>query len=468
MKPGHSSTHQPGLGESLRERMRGTVLYAGDAGYDEARGVFNGRFDRRPAAVARCASVEDVQTVLGVARDGGLRVSIKSGGHDFAGNSASEGGLVIDVGPLNHVRIDRNTKTARIGAGATWGAFDREAQAHGLATPGPTVSTVAVGGSTLGGGTGYLTRRFGLSVDNLISAEVVTACGDRLRTTETQHADLFWALRGGGGNFGIATEFEFRLHEVGPQILAGQRIYPIEQAREVLRFHREFMAGAPDEVQAFPVVFRVPPVAAFPAEFHGQLAVDLVVAHTGSIDAGEHALAGLRRFGKPFLDTIGPMPYTVVQQTFDPGSPKGLRYYSKGHYLDAMTDGAIDTVLEHLSGFAGPLSIAYFEPLGGAVARVRPDATAFPHRQAFCSFHVLAGWSEAAEDRIVMDWAASLHRAMATHANGGVYVHLLDFDEKARVPAAYGDNYSRLARIKAKYDPDNFFSMNHNVEPART
>jgi FAD/FMN-containing dehydrogenase len=446
--------------------MRGTVLWPGDAGYDEARRVWNARFDRRPAAVARCATGRDVQAVMAVARESGLPVSVRGGGHDYAGYSVCDDGLVIDVGPMDRVRIDRAAKTAHVGAGVTWGAFDREAQAVGLATTGPTVSTVGVAGSTLGGGTGYLARRFGLSLDNLLSADVVTAAGDLLRASESENADLFWALRGGGGNFGIVTGLEFRLHEVGPEVLAGQVVYRIEDAGEVLRFYREFMAAAPDEVQCYPVIFRVPPATAFPAESHGQLAIDLVVAHTGAIGAGEKALSALRRLGDPILSAIAPTSYTAVQQTFDPGTPKGHRWYSKAHYLDGLTDAAIDTLLEHVRGFSGPLSIVYLEPMGGALARIRPDATAFAHRGAAHSFHVLAGWSDAGEDRAVMDWAASLHRAMAPHANGGVYVNLLDPDERDRVRAAYGPNYDRLAGIKAKYDPGNLFRMNHNIEPA--
>lgn len=461
-----TSSRSSKTGESLRDRMRGTVFWPGEAGYDEARTVWNARFDRRPAAVARCATATDVQAVLAVARESGLPVSVRGGGHDYAGNSVCDGGLVIDVGPMDRARIDRAARTARVGAGATWGAFDREAQAAGLATTGPTVSTVGVAGSTLGGGTGYLARRFGLSLDNLISADVVTAAGDLLRASEAENADLFWALRGGGGNFGIVTGLEFRLHEVGPEVLAGQVVYRIEDAGEVLRFYREFMAAAPDEVQCYPVILRVPPVTAFPPESHGQLAIDLVVAHTGAIGEGEKVLSPLRRLGDPILNAIAPTSYIAVQQTFDPGTPKGHRWYSKAHYLDGLTDDAIDTLLEHVRGFSGPLSIVYFEPMGGALARIRPDATAFPHRGAAHSFHVMAGWSDAGEDRAVMDWAASLHRAMAPHANGGVYVNLLDPDEPGRVRAAYGPNYARLAEIKAKYDPANLFRMNHNIEPA--
>jgi FAD/FMN-containing dehydrogenase len=458
--------HSSRTGERLRERMRGTVLSPGDAGYDEARMVWNARFDRRPAAIALCSTEGDVQAALAVARESGLPVSVRGGGHDYAGYGVCDDGLVIDVGPINQVRIDRASKTAHVGAGATWGAFDREAQAVGLATTGPTVSTVGVAGSTLGGGTGYLSRRFGLSLDNLLSADVVTAAGDRLRASDREHEDLFWALRGGGGNFGIVTGLEYRLHEVGPEVLAGQVVYRIEDAGAVLRFYREFMAAAPDEVQCYPVIFRVPAVPAFPAEFQGQLAIDLVVAHTGAIDAGEKALAPLRGLGHPILSAIAPTSYTAVQQTFDPGTPKGHRWYSKAHYLDALTDGAIDTLLEHIRDFAGALTIVYFEPMGGVLARIRPDATAFPHRAAAHSFHVLAGWSDADDDQAVMSWAASLHRAMARHANGGVYVNLLDPDEAGGVRAAYGPNYERLARIKATYDPGNLFRLNHNIEPS--
>jgi FAD/FMN-containing dehydrogenase len=372
---------------------------------------------------------------------------------------------MVDLSSMTGVRVDPDAKTAQVQAGATWGDFDHEAQAFGLATTGATVSTVGVAGCTLGGGTGHLARKCGLSLDNLISADVVTADGSFVHASEEENPDLFWGLRGGGGNLGVVTSFEFRLHEVGPEVLTGQILHPMADAAEGLRFYRDFMADAPDALQAYAFFVHVPPIPAVPEHYHGETALDFVVTYAGDQETGEEVFRPLRAFGDPILDAVRPQPYTALQQTFDEGVPKGQRCYSKAHYLDALPDAALDTVVEHVDPLPGPFSMVYFEPMGGAIGRVDPTATAFPHREAAYGFHVLTGWSDADQDAEIMDWTRDFHSAMAPYASGGVYVNLLGADEEARVPSAYGHNHDRLARLKNKYDPENLFRINHNVAP---
>lgn len=449
----------------LRERMRGSVLVPGDDGYDAARTIWNARLASQPAAVARCTGTADVMAVVDAPQKNDLRLSIKGGGHDYAGRSAGKGGLMVDLSPMDGVHVDPNAKTAQVEAGATWGVFDHEAQAFGLATTGATVSAVGVAGSTLGGGNGYLARKHGLALDNLISADVVTAEGELVHASEHENADLFWGLRGGSGNLGIVTSFTFRLHEVGPTVLAGQIVHPMTAARGALQFYRDFMANAPNELQAYAFFIHIPPIPAFPEAYHGKTALDFVVAYAGDPEAAEDVLQPLRDFGDPILDGVHPQPYTTLQTMFDEGVPEGNRWYSKAHYLDCLSDAAIDTVVERVDPLPSPSSMVYFEPLGGTIRQVDPTATAFPHREAAYSFHILTGWSEPEKDDAIMEWTRDFHTAMTPYSNGGVYVNLLGADEKDRIPAAYGTNYDRLAQIKGAWDPENFFRMNHNVEP---
>lgn len=451
--------------QTLQERLRGSVLTPGDADYDEARSLWNGMFDPRPGAIARCTHSDDVIAAVNFARENGVLLSVRSTGHSYAGNSVCEGGLVIDLSAMNAVRVDPTAKKAHVQPGATWGEIDHETQAHGLATTGATVSTVGVAGYTLGGGTGYLARKRGLSLDNLLSVDVVTASGDLLHASENQNADLFWGLRGGSGNLGIVTSFEFALHEVGPEVLAGQIVYPFEQAREVLRYWRDFMAEAPEELQCYAFIIHIPPIPAFPEEFHGKTALDLVAAYVGPVADGEQVLQSLRSFGRPILDGVFPQPYTALQQTFDAGMPKGLRWYSKAHYFDRLSDDAIDTLLSYTDPLPGPYTAVYFEPGGGAVGRIDPAATAFPHREAAFGFQIFPGWADPAADAELTGWARDFYGAMAPFATDGVYVNLLGHDEEERVRAAYGRSYGRLAQLKERYDPANLFRVNHNVVP---
>lgn len=452
--------------QSLRGRIRGPVVAADDTGYDETRKIWNGRFDRRPAAIARCTGPDDVLAALDIARRNGLLVSVRSGGHDYAGNGVCDAGLVIDLSQMNAVAVDRASKTVRVQPAARWGAIDAETQALGLATTGGTVSTVGVAGYTLGGGSGYLSRKYGLALDNLLSADVLTASGEIVRASSTDNADLFWGLRGGSGNFGIVTSLELRLHELGTQVLAGQIIHPLEDAPDVLRMYRSFMAEAPDDVQCYAFFIRVPPLAAFPERLHGKVAIDLVVCHAGAMAEGEKRVAPLRAFGAPVLDTVAPVPYAALQQSFDAGMAGGNRWYSKAHYLRDLPDAAIETIVAQVEALPGEFTMVYLEPEGGAIGRVDRTATAFPHRDAPFALHIFPGWTKAADDDAMMEWARTFHREMNPYPTGGVYVNLLGGDEQDGARSAYGANYERLVDLKRKYDPDNLFRVNHNVDPA--
>lgn len=452
--------------EELAEAAGGRLYPPGEDGYEQGRRVWNGRFDRHPTAVIRCHDADDVRAAVDFARRRGVRLAVKGGGHSNAGHSTIEDGLLIDLSPMKRVEVDPDTRTARVQPGVTWGEFNPVAEKHGLATPGGTVSSVGVAGFTLGGGTGYLLRKHGMAIDNLLSAEVVTADGRVVHAAADENPELFWALRGGGGNFGVVTSFEFRLHEVGPQVLAGQIMHRFEDTPDLLRFFRDFMTAAPEDLQCYPFFLRIPPIDAFPEELHGRLVLDFVVFHTDAGPQGEAVLRPLLELGDPIMTAVGPQSYSSVMEAFDAGLPAGQRYGSRAHYLSGLTDGVIDTIMTHMPGMTGELSAAYLEPLGGAAARVDPSATAFPHRGAAYSFHLMPGWTEPGRDAEVMAWAGACHDAMARHATGGVYVNLLGPDEEDRISAAYGANHQRLAEVKKKWDPENLFRSTYSIDPA--
>lgn len=451
------------IGRRLAGRIHGSVLEPADRDFDEARSTANGRFDRRPDLIVRCQDAGDVRTCVRFARDEGLRLSVKGGGHSYAGNTVGDGGLLIDLSLMKAIRVDVESGTATVEPGVTCGELDRATQAHGLATPIPTVSSVGVIGAALGGGTGYLSRKHGLTLDNLVSVDLVTADGRQIRASEREHPDLFWALRGAGANFGVVTSLQLRLHRVGPEVLAGQIIYPFDQGIELLRCYRDFVAAAPDEFQCYPFMFRIPPLDVFPERFHGHPALDFVLCHMDPAATGY--VRPLRELGETILDQVGPTSYTSLQKSFDANLPKGQRYYSKAHYLNDLSEASIETIVAHVPGFQGALSAAYLEPLGGAIAAVDASATCFGGRDADYSFHILAGWIDPADDEAVMTWARTFHDAMTPHATGGVYVNLLGDDESKRVPAAYGESYRRLVELKTEWDPHNLFHMNQNIRP---
>lgn len=450
----------------LRQQVAGTVIAPDDAAYEAARQIWNARCQRDPAIIVECSTAADVAAAIGFARVHDLELAVRSGGHDYAGNSTCEGGVLVDLSRMASVQVDSGARVIRVGPGATWGDVDQATRSFGLATPGATVSTVGVAGFALGGGGGHLTRKLGLACDNLVAAEIVTADGRQVRASADENPDLWWALRGGGGNFGVATSFELRLHELGPEVLAGQVIHRFDDAPAVLRHYRDFMATAADEIQCWAFILRLPPLPVFPEDLHGQPVIDLLVSHAGPIDDAQIALRPLREFGHPVLDAVEPQPFTELQRAFDAGMGKGKRWYSRAQYLRALPDEAITTLLEHVERLPGEFTTAYLGAEGGACGRIPPDATAFPHRDAAFSLHFFPGWTDPGDDADIMRWAREAHRAMAPHATGGVYVNMLAEDEADRVGAAYGGNYERLARLKRKWDPENVFRGNHNIPPA--
>jgi FAD/FMN-containing dehydrogenase len=443
--------------------VEGRGIRPGDADFDAGREVWNARFDRSPDLVIRCLAPSDVAASVRWAVAHDVPLFVKGGGHSYAGHTVGAGGLLLDLSPMSGIKVRAEQRRVAVQAGATWAALDSATQHHGLATTGPTVSSVGVAGSTLGGGTGWLSRKFGHSLDNLVSAELVTVQGDLVTASADTEPDLFWGLRGAGHNLGIVTSLEFEVHEVGPQVLAGQIIYPFDEAERMLAAFAEFMASAPDELQCLPFTFRVPPIDAFPAELHGEPVLDFVVFHTDP--AAFDAVAPLRSLGTAILDAVGPMEYTAVQRSFDANLPAGQRYYSTAHDLHDLSDAAIADFAKFVRTSEGAFTASYFEPHGGAVGRVRATATAMGGRDAEYGFHVIAGWQDPADDDAVMGWAHAFGETMAAHATGGVYLNLIAEDQQNRVPSAFSDA-ARVADLKRAWDPDNVLRGNHNVSPS--
>jgi FAD/FMN-containing dehydrogenase len=441
----------------LRASLRGPLLQPADPGYDTARKIDNAMIDRRPALIARCAGVADVLGAVRFARKHDVLVSVRAGGHNVAGNAVCDGGLVIDVSPMKGIRVDPGGRTAQAQAGVTWGELDAEAQAFGLATTGGVISTTGIAGLTLGGGVGWLNGRFGLACDNLISADVVTADGQFLRASEQENAELFWGLRGGGGNFGIVTSFEFRLHPLGPMVLSGPVFHPAARAREVLRFYREFSAGEPDELTTYAGLLTGP---------DGTPLVGLVPCYAGPPEQGEKLVERLRKFGPPAVDMIGPMPYVAVQRMFNDAFPPGRYSYWKSSLAPEITDQLIDAVAEHMARVPSPHSAVMLEHYHGAYSRPAPSATAYRHRRPTYDVVIIANWTDPADNERNIAWARELFAAVQPHVSPAAYVNFLDQDDGAdRIRAAYGENYDRLVALKRKYDPTNFFRMNQNVRP---
>jgi hypothetical protein len=437
--------------------MRGPLLRPGDAGYDDARTLWNGMIDRRPALIARCAGVADVINSVNFARTNDLLVSVRGGDHSLAGHSVCDGGLMIDLASMKSVHVDARKRTARAEGGARWGDFDRETQAFGLATTGGTNSDTGIGGLTLGGGLGWLAGKYGLACDNLLSADVVTSDGRLVTASTTENEELFWGLRGGGGNFGIVTSFEYQLHRVGPTILGGMVIHPFERAKDVLRFYSDFSTAIPDEVNTLGVLLTTP---------EGLRVVAIAVGYNGSIEDGEKALEPLRAFGPPLADQISPMPYTALQTMTDAVFPRGRQYYWKASLMGHISDGAIATIIEYFSAVPSPHTVLGFQQLGNAANRVGPDETAFSHRDALYDFLMLSGWEDPSEAERNIRWTRELSDAIQPFLHGGIYVNAFAEDSKQGIRAAYRPKtYERLVALKNKYDPKNLLRLNPNIKP---
>jgi FAD/FMN-containing dehydrogenase len=444
--------------EALGSSFRGEVLTPGDAGYEAARRLWNGMIDRRPAVIVRCTGAEDVIAAVRFCARENIHPAIRAGGHNVAGLASVDGGLVIDVSPMKRIAIDPAGRTARAESGLTWGEFDAATQAHGLATTGGLVSTTGIAGLTLGGGVGWLMGRCGLSCDNTLAYDVVTADGTLVTASEDEHPDLFWALKGGGGNFGVVTSITYRLHPVST-VISGMLVHPMSRAREVLAFYRDFVtAGLPDELVVYAGAVSTP---------DGMPVIALIPSWTGEdLDAGERAIAPLRAFGPPVADLVQRMPYVAMQGMIDAAAGYGLRSYWKSHFLRALPDEAIDTFVRFAEARTSPRSFLLLEHAHGAVSRVASDATAFPIRGHQFDFVTISLWEDPAEDARHVAYTRAFYAAMHPWSASQVYVNTLDADDGARVAEAYGGNFERLARIKAKYDPANRFRHNQNIRPA--
>jgi FAD/FMN-containing dehydrogenase len=464
---GSATKLSPELITELRGKVRGAVLAPGESGFDAARTIWNAMIDRRPALIIRAAGAADVIQAVTLARTHGLVIAIKGGGHNIAGNAVCDGGLMLDLSAMKSVRIDPKARTARVEPGVTLGDLDREAQAFGLATPVGINSITGIAGLTLGGGIGWIGRRYGLTVDNLLAADVVTADGKLLHASATENPGLFWAIRGGGGNFGVVTSFEYRLHPVGPQVLAGLIVFPQSQARTLLQQYRKISAAAPRDLTIWVVMRKAPPLPFLPPEVHGTDILVFAVCYCGDLAKGKKAVAPLRALGKPLADIVGPVPYTGWQTAFDPLLTPGARNYWKSHDFLKLSDPLLDVLVDYARRVPSPETEVVIAQLGGAINKVPVAGTPYPHRNIEYLVNVHTRWTHASQDQQCIAWARELFDAMTPHATGGVYVNFMPEDETQRVKAgAYARNYRRLATLKAKYDPKNLFRMNQNIKPA--
>ena len=450
----------------LKGLLRGELLETNDAGYDDARSVWNAMIDRRPALIVRCAGTADVRASLAYARNHQLRLAVRGGGHNIAGSALCDDGLVIDLSRMKSVQVDPERRRAWVEGGATLRDFDHEAQAYGLATPLGINSTTGVAGLTLGGGFGWLSRTLGLAADNLLSAEMVTADAGRLQVSATEHPDLFWAIRGGGGNFGVVTRFEFALHPVGPQITAGLIVYPFDQARAVLQQYRDAVASMTPDLTVWAVLRKAPPLPFLAPQVHGQDVLVLPVFSPSPSDAVDAAIARMAKLGEPLGMHVGPMPYAAWQQIFDPMLTPGARNYWKSHNFAQLSDEAIDVVMRYAGNLPTSQCEIFLGLLGGQAGAPPPQATAYPHRDALYVMNVHTRWEDPADDERCIAWARDFFADATPYASGGVYVNFMPQDEGERTSDAYGANYARLAQIKATYDPDNLFRTNQNIRPA--
>jgi FAD/FMN-containing dehydrogenase len=440
----------------LSTRFSGVLLRPNESGYDEARKIHNGMIDRKPAIIARCLGAADIVDAVKFARANSLELSVRGGGHNVAGRAVCDGGLMVDLSLAKGVDVDPAGRTARAQGGVTWREFNRETQLHGLATTGGVVSTTGIAGLTLGGGVGWLMAKYGLATDNLISAEVITASGDVLRADESENADLFWALRGGGGNFGVVSSFEYRLHPVGP-VTSGLIAYPIGEARNVLKFFREVTSALPDDLTVFAGLLHAPDGA--------QIAV-LVVCHCGSRDEAEAALGPVKAFGSPLMNTIGPATYEATNMMLDGGFPRGALNYWKSSFIRELSDQAVDTMVARFAQCPSPMSAMVLEHIHGAATRVGISDTAFPHRREGYQVVIVSEWTDPANNNPNIVWARESYDAMRPYFSSARYVNYLGDDEgDDAVEAAYGPNYPRLRTLKRKYDPTNLFRLNQNIRP---
>jgi FAD/FMN-containing dehydrogenase len=450
------------------ESLSGELLLPGDKGYDLGRRVWNGMIDKHPAMIAYCGDVDDAVKSVDFARTHELITAVRSGGHNVAGNSVCDGGIVIDLSRMKGIEVNAASRVARAQAGLTWGEFDRATQARGLATTGGIVSQTGIAGLTLGGGIGWLMRKFGVTCDNLLSVNMITADGRLVTASADENQDLFWGVRGGGGNFGIVTGFEYRLHQVGP-VLAGTVYYPAARARELLRFYRDYIAELPDELTTMFAYMAAPHTPALFRLLGDGPATAIHICYAGLIETGERLLRPLRDFGPPLADAVRIMPYAELQSMLDSGAPPNLQNFWKSSYLESLSDEAIEVLAAYCEGVTSPLSQVHLQHLGGLVRRVGEDEMAFSHRDASCVLNIVTKWKDPRESEKHIKWTRDFEAAMRPYSTGGVYVNFLGEEGEERVKAAYGPaKYGRLAALKSKYDPANFFRLNQNIKPEIT
>jgi len=450
--------------EKLRGTIKGSVLVPADPGYEEARQIWNAMINRRPAVIVQCVQAEDVPLVIRFARKNGLELSIRGAGHNIAGNAVCDNGVMIDFSRMKKVRVDARKRRAYVEPGATLADLDEATQAHGLATPVGINSTTGIAGLTLGGGFGWLTRKYGMTIDNLVSVDMITAEGEKMRASQNENADLFWAIRGGGGNFGVVTQFEFQLFPVGPEIVAGLIVFPFDQAKQILTKYRQFVNSAPEELNVWMVLRQAPPLPFLPKTVHGKEVVVLPVFYSGAAAEAEKLIAPLRTFGTALGEHIGAQPYVQWQKAFDPLLTPGARNYWKSHNFTELADGALNSIIEFAGKLPSPQCEIFIGLIAGAANRIAADAMAYGHRDARFVLNVHGRWDEATDDQKCIGWAREFFKASAPYASGGAYINFMTAEEGDRVAAAYGSNYERLVAIKRRYDPENVFHLNQNIK----
>jgi FAD/FMN-containing dehydrogenase len=459
------TTQMSTMKEKLGALIKGNVVVPDNPGYEQARQIWNAMIDRRPAMMVQCADADDVAPAIDFARRNRLELSIRGGGHNIAGSSLSDRGLTIDFSKMKGVRVDAGKRRAFVQPGATLADLDEATMAHGLATPVGINSTTGIAGLTLGGGFGWLTRKYGMTIDNLVAVDMITVDGKKVRASKIENEDLFWAIRGGGGNFGVITQFEFQLFPVGPEIFAGLMVFPFSQAKQILKSYREFVNSAPEDLNVWALLRKAPPLPFLPENVHGKEVVVLPIFYCGPMSEAERLIAPLRDFGAAHGEHLGPQPYVQWQKAFDPLLTPGARNYWKSHNFTELADGALDPIIE----FAGKLPSSQCEIFVGLIAgapnRIAPDAMAYGHRDAKFVLNVHGRWDEAKDDRKCIDWARDFFKASAPYASAGAYVNFMTAEESDRVASAYGANYARLVEAKRKYDPDNVFHLNQNIKP---
>lgn len=463
-KTGNQTTLEAETISAFHQTLRGLILYPGDSGYDDARRIWNGMIDRRPALIVRCTGAADVIDAVHFARTHDLLISVRGGGHNVTGNAVCEGGLMIDLSLMDGVHVDPAARSVRAQGGATWGDVDRETQVFGLAAPGGVVSTTGIAGLTLGGGLGWLRRKYGLSCDNLLSVDIVTADGQLRKVSAQEHSDLFWGIRGGGGNFGIATSFEFRLYPVGPEVMLANVMYPLEQAKQVMTAWREFMAAAPDEISSVCMFWSVPAVEMIPSELWHKKIVAVAALYAGDAGTGETMLQPLRTLAEPVLDLSHRLPYRTVQSLFDPFFPTGRYYYLKSTDLTSLDDEVLDAILARAGDRPTPSTLLVLWYYGGAMQQIGVEETAFASRNTPCLYSIDAVWDDPQDSERCIAWARDYVSSLQPYSAGGLYSNFTGDQERAQT--LYGPNHRRLAELKRKYDPTNLFRLNQNVQPA--